>query len=250
MPFCQFCGKQYPDGSSCDCAESQAVKQGNNNNSYNPYADGSFSSVENKSNPIQNAVNSLNVSEGGNGKKQVIGLACIGGAVLVVLLVFFKLISGGSYKKPVNEFVKGFNKADSEKIISSMLPDDYIDEIEDKLGDKWDDSLDVVDDSIEDYLEDLEDDYGKNVKMSVEFDSKKKADKDDIKQLEKIYDEVDAEVTKAYKVKAKMVINGKKDKDSQKVNLYVVKIKGDGWKLAPYEDLESLVYFTGIGDLF
>ena len=87
--------------------------------------------------------------------------------------------------------------------------------------------------------------------MSVDFVSKKKADKDDLEELQELYDDTfDADVKKAYKVKVKLTIKGKEDEDSEKANLYVVKVKGDGWKLAPYDDAKSFMFLTGVDDLF
>ena len=238
MPFCQFCGKQYPEGSSCDCAESQ----GNNGGSFNPYANSGSLDSENKSGAVKGGLNN---------KNQVVGLAMIGAVILVVLILLFSLMSGGGYKKPVKNFVKGINNADTKKIIASMLPDSYVKELKEKYDDDWKDVIDEADDGIEDAMESLEDDYGKNVKVSVDFVSKKKADKDDLEELQELYDDTfDADVKKAYKVKVKLTIKGKEDEDSEKANLYVVKVKGDGWKLAPYDDARSFMYLTGVDDLF
>ena len=62
-----------------------------------------------------------------------------------------------------------------------------------------------------------------------------------MKKIEEMYDDFyDVEVKKAYKVKIEMEIKGKDDEDSEKNWLYVVKIKGDGWKISTYGDESGL----------
>ena len=250
MPFCQFCGKQYPDGGSCDCAEAQSANSGNVGSSYNPYSENSGEAAAEKSNPIKNLIAGF---KGGDNKNQTLGLVCIGVAALIVLIIIINILGavfGGGYKKPIKDFVKGFNNADSKKLMESILPDSAIDDLKDEYDDDWKDMLEDLDDDLEDALDDLEDEYGKHAKLSVDFLDKKKASKSDLEELEEIYDEVDATVKKAYKVKVEMTFKGKDDEESEKLTLYVVKIKGDGWKLAPYDDASSFMYLTGMSDLF
>ena len=109
----------------------------------------------------------------------------------------------------------------------------------------WDDLVELMEEGLESGMESLEKQYGKNVKFDVKFLDKKKIKGDDLDEIEEMYDdEFDAEITKAYKVKTEITIKGKKDKDSNTNWLYVVKVKGDDWKVSTYDD-ES-----GITDMF
>ncbi|MDE5620614.1 MAG: hypothetical protein K2I80_08905 [Ruminococcus sp.] len=215
MAFCSNCGKVIPDGMICDCQMQ-----------------------EQNSNPP---------APKGNNKKQlvVIGISAV---TLIVVLCLIISSLGGGYKDPIKDLVKGFNKNDCEKILEATMTKDYLKELKEDIKDedeKWKDFVDEMNDYLEESKEDLEDDYGKNVKLSVKFLDKKDVKKSDMKKIEERYDDYfDAEVKKAYKVKIEMEIKGKDDEDSEKGWLYVVNIKGDGWKVSTYDD-ES-----GLTDLF
>ncbi len=206
MAFCSNCGKVIPDGAVCDCQ-----MQADNNPS----------------------------APKGSNKRQLI---VIGISVIALIVVLCLIISslGGGYKEPVNDLVKGFNKNKSSKIFSAVLPDDAVKELKEAAEDDdedWKDVLEDADDSLEESKEDLEDELGKNVKLSVKFLDKKKVKKSDFEEIEELYDDdFDAEVKKAYKVKIEMKLKGKDDEKKNKGWIYVVKLKGDGWKLASYGD--------------
>lgn len=214
MAFCSNCGKVIPDGMICDC-QMQAQN--------NPPA------------PQK------------NNKKQLIVIGISAVALIVVLCLIISSMGGG-YKEPIKDLVKGFNKCDCERILDATMTKDSLKELKEDIKDedeKWKDFVDEMNDYLEDAKDDLEDDYGKNVKLSVKFLDKKDVKKSDMKKIEERYDDYyDAEVKKAYKVKIEMEIKGKDDKDSEKGWLYVVNIKGDGWKVSTYDDE------TGLTDLF
>lgn len=224
MAFCPNCGNQIPDGGVCPC-QSGAMNMNNNpmnmnngpvNQNYNPYAQPS------------NQGGGVQLDQ----KKQLILYGCIAAGAIVVLVLLFNLLFGGGYKKPIKQVIKGFNHNNAKKIAYAMYPKEYIkDELEDEDDFDWDDA----DDAIEDSKEYFEDEYGEDIKIKVKFLDKKDVKKKELEKLEDMYDDVyDAEVKKAYKVKVEMTIKGDDDDDDSKVWLYVVKLKGDGWKLAPY----------------
>ena len=214
MAFCSIFGKVIADCMVCDC-QMQAQN--------NP--------------PVQN---------GGN-KKQLIVIGISAVAVIVVLCLIISSIGGG-YKDPINDLVKGFNKNDMETMLEATMPKDAIKELKDDIEDEdedWKDVIDEANDYIEEAKEDLEDDYGKNVKLSVKFLDKKDVKKSDMKKLKERYDDYyDAEIKKAYKVKIEMTLKGKDDKDTEKGWLYVVNVKGDGWKVSTYGDESGLTDFA------
>lgn len=223
MTFCSNCGRPLQDGEVCNC-------QYNGNNIY-----------------------SAPVTSGGSGKNAmnkgfiVMGAGLVAAVVIVVLV--FSAIFGGGYKKPVKDYVKALNHHDTKKLLSVMLPDDKMKEVKKEMKESiidWDAFLDKMDDYLEDTMEDMEDDYGKNVKFSAKIVNKKKVKGDALEEIQEDYDDLfDADVTKAYKLKVEMTVKGKKDEDSEKVNLYVVKVKGDGWKMYDFDnDLD-----IGVGDI-
>lgn len=221
MKFCSNCGRPLQDGEVCNC-------QNGNNNIY-------------PTSIMQN--NSKAVSKG----FMVMGAGLLTGIVIIVL-VFSSLFGG--YKKPVKDYVKALNHYDTKKMLSVMLPDSKMKEIKKEMKDSiidWDAFLDKMDDALEETMEELEDDYGKNVKVSAKIVNKKKVKGDDLEEIQEDYDDAyDAEVTKAYKLKVEMTVKGKKDEDTEKVSLYVVKVKGDGWKMYDFDDDLDI----GIGDIF
>lgn len=214
MAFCSNCGKEIPDGMICDCQ-------------------------------MQN----MDFVPKNNNKKQFI---VIGIVIVAFILVICLIVSsfGGGYKQPVNDFIKGFNKSKSEKIFSAVLPDDAVKELKETLKEEdedWKDFIEEMDDSLEEAREELEDDLGKNVKLSVKFLDKKKVKKSEFEKLEEEYDDdFDAKVKKAYKVKIEMKLKGKDDEKKNKGWIYVVKLKGDDWKLASYGDEAGLSNLANI----
>lgn len=215
MAFCPNCGKALPDGVTCDC-------QGTDNSGITP----------------------VTAEKNNNSKK---GFLVMGVALVAVVVIIVTLISstfGGGYKKPVNELVTSLNKCDSAKMISAIVPKKKLKELKKDMKDSkydWSDLTDTMDEGLEEMLEGLEDEYGKNVKFSVKFVDKKKVKGDTLDEIEEEYeDDFDAEISKAYKVKVKMQIKGKDDEDSNSSWIYVVKVKGDDWKISPYDDESGL----------
>lgn len=170
-------------------------------------------------------------------KSSAIGVITIA-AVIAGAVVFVSSLGGG-YKKPVNEMIDGMNKCDTGKIISAMIPEDTLKEEKKDSLLNWDKVLEKADDALETSKDLLEKKYGKNIKYSVKFLDKEKIKGDDFDDLEDKYDDkFDVEISKAYKVDTEMKVKGKKDEDTNEVSFYVVKVKGDGWKISTYsEDL-------------
>lgn len=211
MTFCSNCGKPLQDGEVCSCQYGGGIVAQNNKN---------------------------NVGKG----LAVMGAGLVAGVAVIVLV--FSSLFGGGYKKPVKDYVKALNHCDTKKLLSVMLPDDKIKELKKEMKDSiidWDALLDKIDESLEDNMEELEDDYGKNVKISAEILDKKKIKGDELEEIQEEYEDLyDAEVKKAYKLNVEMTIKGKKDKETNKSSLYVVKVKGDDWKIYDYNLSDSL----------
>lgn len=208
MPFCANCGRPLQEGEVCDC---------------------------------NNTGNSAK-----KGKNKFI-LPVVAAAVVVVAVVGVSSLGGG-YKKPVEDYIKALNKCDISKMLSASVPDSKMKELKKEVKDSvidWDALIDKMDDALEEAVEELEDDYGKNVKFSVKITDKEKVKGDDLDELEEEYEDTfDVEIKKAYKVNAEITIKGKDDKDTKDTSLYVVKVKGDDWKIYGMDS------DFGIGDTF
>ncbi|MDE6781510.1 MAG: hypothetical protein K2J40_08635 [Ruminococcus sp.] len=213
MAFCKNCGRELQDGETCNCSET-------------------FNKVQETEQVTQKKDN-----------KKILVTGGVGVAALAAVIIIFSSMGGG-YKQPVNDLIASFNKCDSEKMMSSILPKKKLKEMKKEMKDEsfdWDDLMDKMDEGLEDMIEDLEDDYGKNIKFSVEFLDKKKVKGDDFDEIADEYeDDFDAKISKAYKVKVKMQVKGKKDKETETSWLYVVKVKGDDWKISTYKDESGL----------
>lgn len=192
MPFCADCGRPLQEGEVCDCKNT-----------------------------------------GKKGKNKFI-LPVAAAAVVVVAVVGVSSLGGG-YKKPVEDYIKALNKCDTAKMLSVIVPESKMKELKKEMKDSvidWDALLDKMDDALEEVVEELEDDYGKNIKFSVKITDKEKIKDDDFDELEEEYEDTfDVEIKKACKVNAEITIKGKDDKDTKETSLYVVKVKGDDWKI-------------------
>ncbi|MDE5861492.1 MAG: hypothetical protein K2H28_04795 [Ruminococcus sp.] len=211
MSFCPNCGRQVPDGTVCNC-QSIVPKQKN---------------------------------------KFIVPV--IAGVAVVAVAIGVSNVAGAGYKKPVRDLVKAINKCDTKKLLSVVIPESQLKEIKKEAKDSiidWDALLDKMDEALEKEMKELEDDYGKNVKYSAKIVNKKKVKGDDLEDIQEEYDDTyDAEVKKAYKLKVEMSIQGKKDKDSEKISVYVVKVKGDGWKIYDFDSNAGIFDFD-LDDIF
>ena len=208
MSFCPNCGKEIPDGAVCDC--------------------------QNIGNPIPK-------------KKNKFIVPVIAGVAVIAVIIGVSS-AGGGYKKPVNDYIKAVNKCDTKKLLSVTVPESKMKELKKEVKDSiidWDALLDKMDDALEEAMEELEDDYGKNVKFSVKISDKEKVKGDDLDELQEEYEDTfDVEIKKAYKINAEITTKGKDDKKSKDTSFYVVKVKGDDWKIYDFDS------GMDIGDVF
>lgn len=142
--------------------------------------------------------------------------AGIGAVVIIAIIVLVALISGNNYKKPINNFFKGMEKADLDKYLSAFPEFMEMDE-------------NFEQEDLDEMLEDLEDEYGDKIKISYKILDKEKIDKEDLEDLQdKIEDYYDEEVKvkKGYELSIKSTIKGKDDEESDTSTLEVYKIDG------------------------
>lgn len=154
--------------------------------------------------------------------------AIIGGiaGAVVLLIIILAMVFGSSYKKPIDNYVKAYQKTNVNAYLKTMP----------KFASKEYDSDDKDDlkETLENKLEDLEDAYGKNVKISYKIIHKEKIDKDDLEdfqdKLRDAYDDAKKSQTKVssgYKLSVLVTIKGKDDSNTYTDDsVYVYKIGG------------------------
>jgi hypothetical protein len=201
MPYCKNCGKKVPLFKKCECTAAE-----------------------------KNVKNSA---------KRLL--------VLIVFVVFFILglilgvsLAGSGTKGTVKTYVKAASSKKGGKTFYSLtMPDEVIKVLKD--SNKYDDKVDAYNDMIEDMIEDLE---GKE--SAPKFDKimrEKKLTKSQLEKAEQYFERiaekygaenVDITVTKGKEVKFRTKHkNEDGDYKQEKVTICVVKVKGEGWKIAP-----------------
>ncbi len=197
MPYCKNCGKKVPLFKKCECTAAE-----------------------------KNVKNSA---------KRLL--------VLIVFVVFFVLglilgvsLAGSGTKGTVKTYVKAASSKKGGKTFYSLtMPDEVIKVLKD--SNKYDDKVDAYNDMIED-LEGKE--------SAPKFDKimrEKKLTKSQLKKAEQYFERIaekygaeNADI-KAAKGKEVKFRTKHKDEDGdykyEKVTVCVVKVKGEGWKIAP-----------------
>lgn len=240
MRFCGFCGKELPDSIQCDCPQSIAAR----------------------SQPKQ-AAHEIKAAAVANKRQLIIGAVCI----TVIIIAFIKIIvfmfSGGTdepvvrstrpeYEKPITDFVNAYNRNNSEKIMKIMLPSDYIEKMKHDSGspDEWDDYIRSLNDNLEKEKDTLELDYGKNIRLSIDFLDRKELNQSETEDITELYKEDFGArgIKSAYKIKAEFRTEGSEDYDINKYWIYVVEVRGDGWLLCPQGDGYNPGTYIGLDD--
>lgn len=201
MPYCKNCGKKVPLFKKCGCTAAENTEK--------------------------------------NSAKTVL--------VLIVFLIFFILglllginIAGSGTKGTVKSYVKAASSKKGGKTFYSLtLPDEAIKALNDNK--KYDDKVDSYNDMIEDMIDDLE---GKeSVPKFDKIMKEKKLTKSQLKKAEEYFERIavkygakEADI-KALKGKEVRFRTKHRDEDGdyqyEKVTICVVKVKGEGWKIAP-----------------
>lgn len=209
--FCENCGAEMDDNQvvcpNCGNGAAEEVKSTVVEN-----ASSATEATSEKTSDANSALKSDNVKK----------IAIIGGIVAVaaiILAIIISIISGG-WKKPIDNYFKGMQKANL-KTYEKAYPEFY------------NDKMKLDEDDMEKMLDSLEDEYGEKIKISYKITKSEKIKKDDLeniaKYIEKIYKE-DVKVTAGKEVKVKATIKGKDDEDTDTDKMYVYKIDGK-WKL-------------------
>lgn len=165
-----------------------------------------------------------------------VGMGIVGILALIVLIIFISLVSGGGYKKPLDNYFKGVEKGQG-KYIQKAFSKDLLKLMEEGFDDEDVDMDDYFDDIADTFNDLLEEDYGKIKSISYKITDKKKlsdkklkAIKDDLKDT---YDTSKIKVTKGYKLEIDVKVKGKDDKDTEDIELTVAKVNGDWTLISP-----------------
>lgn len=209
MAFCVFCGKELTDGENCPCRQTEAQPQAVN-------AGGEAAAKKSADKSVK------------------IILIAVAAFVVVLIIAVIALFGGSSYKDPVKDLEKAFNKSNGKVLVQSVYTKKMIKKYE-KNYDDIEELYEIYDELLEELDEDMEDEYGKNVKYTIKIEDKYKLYSDEIEDIEDYYDrylDTKVKITEGYELECTMKIKGKDDKDEEDFEITVVKIKGEGWKLS------------------
>lgn len=232
MAFCKHCGTQYPDGGSCTnpaCPGAQQAAAPANNSAL----DGGFNEAMDKVKKNSSSI-----------------IAAVVAVIVLVLIITFIAGHTGA-KGAANKYAKNVFKKNGFKNISkvTMLDDAYK---EYKGEDEFDDAKDAHKDGIE-TLKDNDCKFKiKSVKKAGKLSSKelkwaKNYFKDQAEEFD-VDDDIDVKKGFEYKIKVKSNIDG--DKSTSTFKIWVVKVKGDGWKVIDREGLaEGALMIGALGSL-
>ncbi|MFT3950515.1 MAG: zinc ribbon domain-containing protein [Oscillospiraceae bacterium] len=159
----------------------------------------------------------------GPNRNKIIGIAAIAVVAIIVLCILASLLGGG-YKKPIDNLFKGMEKGDEDKFFSAFPK-----EAEDQFK-SYSSILGSSSSFLDSITDELEDKYGDDIKISYKVKDKDKMDKDDLDDLEDDYkDKYDEKVkiTKGYELTLDVTIKGDDDKDTDDMDITVLKIDGD-----------------------
>lgn len=181
-----------------------------------------------------NSVNGGSAETGA--KKSFAPIIAVAAVIVVIVLLILKLIFGGGYKDPIDNMFKGMETGKG-KYFYKALPEFLLEEkFEDK---KKSEIIDELDELAETLLDNFEDKYGDDIKITVKYKDKEKIDKDDLEDIEEMYeDSYDSKVkiSKGYEVKIKATIKGDDEKDTNTTTLNVYKVNGD-WCIMDFNSL-------------
>lgn len=166
--------------------------------------------------------------------KKVITITVVGLIAIVIIVIAVSVFLGANaYKKPINDVVKGVNKADTLLLMESVYPEEIITvkRINKKNeGYTWDDYIEQSDEAIEERLDAM------NLKKAkCEIVAKEKLSGSNLDEIENFYKQTyESDVQKAYRVEVNMTFKIKSGSDETPSGwVCVVKLKDEGWKFCP-----------------
>lgn len=230
MAFCQFCGKEVKEGEVCGCRIGLDVMPAHNQENSAPAV---------TETPVEPAVPAFSAYESGDGAiaKKPKGIKLIiafAAAVFLAIIIVPAIVGGSAYKMPVKNFVRAFNEGDGKLLTDTIATEKMIAYLEKEADMDYDDMCDEMEGMIDEILKSWEEDYGDDLRLSVKFEDKDELDKDDIDELEEYYKEqenIKVKIEEAYELECVMTLVGEDDDDDEDVNMIVIKVRDEGWKL-------------------
>ena len=184
MAFCPSCGKQLSEeeSKSAFCAYCGKPLEGADNNTYGQPAGG---------NDLQNQATALVEKVKGLDKKILIGVP----VALVVIIIAFMLLGGGSQMSPVNDYIKLINKQeiDSHKLEYALTPDfraNLLKNVHKQTAemDRYEDMVEDRSEYFEDIYDEINDEYDK-WKIGFEVKEKEKLSKKKLEDIQENWDD-------------------------------------------------------------
>jgi uncharacterized membrane protein YvbJ len=158
----------------------------------------------------------------------IIAVAAV--AVIALLISCFFIFGGRSYKDVVKDYFKATEKADA-KLMMELLPDDLIkyvmkeeDMTKKEMTEDLQDSLDMIHR------------YYDEVKISYEITDTEDFDKDELKEIKEMYEEIDVKVKDAMIVEVEVTMELDGDERTTTQELTLIKV-GGSW----YLDIEDVM---------
>ena len=158
----------------------------------------------------------------------IIAVAAV--AVIALLISCFFIFGGRSYKDVVKDYFKATEKADA-KLMMELLPDDLIkyvmkeeDMTKKEMTEELQDSLDMIHR------------YYDEVKISYEITDTEDFDKDELKEIKEMYEEIDVKVKDAMIVEVEVTMELDGDERTTTQELTLIKV-GGSW----YLDIEDVM---------
>jgi uncharacterized membrane protein YvbJ len=158
----------------------------------------------------------------------IIAVAAV--AVIALLISCFFIFGGRSYKDVVKDYFKATEKADA-KLMMELLPDDLIkyvmkeeDMTKKEMTEDLQDSLDMIHR------------YYDEVKISYKITDTEDFDKDELKEIKEMYEEIDVKVKDAMIVEVEVTMELDGDERTTTQELTLIKV-GGSW----YLDIEDVM---------
>ncbi len=245
--FCGQCGAQLNDNATfcTNCGASITPQQTAAQQTSAPVSGFQQAAQNINMNTIKDAVSMENIKNL-KSKPNKLTIAILGillALIIILVIILCAIFGGGSYKTPIDNLVKVYNKGDGDALEDLMPP--YYDDMSEALSGLADVDFD---EKAEEIRDEFEDEFGEDAKMSYEIIDKEKLDDDELddynamSSLTSLLSDKKAskyEVTKAYQLTVKFTVEGDDDDSSEKMDIVVGKMDGE-WCLLDGGDLDIM----------
>lgn len=168
-------------------------------------------------------------------KKVALSLVVVVGVIAIIVLVT-SLISGGGYKKTLDNYYKSYATNNPELMYSSVIAQYWIDYTNEGWGNS---AFESIKDDVEDEIEDW--DCGDNIKITYEIQNEKRATKKQLEDLEDniydwyayyVYERDEFSITDAYILDIDFTVKGDEGTESYHYPDGLLIIKENGkWRI-------------------